>query len=302
MLYLTIVFAYFVIKKIKIYKSIFNIEMAVSVFFRHDIPITSHMGITRNHSFFQSESSSTKNLSIYLHSFATKSVLEICKAMNVVYLPKYMTTRPAKVMGNIILTKFALLDESFKVNNPGFKDDTKNYYLANKIEHIWVCDEKDRKHSSIENMCPKTTDGSFPLKFIQPFNADHNNVYTGIVNKKTKEKYDKYKELESTLKKLQSTLKNDEIDIQKKQICQKIKEYRQNMNELTSKLRKILDQDNYTLLPEWEIKYDDKTYKFDIPPWYDINPKIIPHTYHADFMYTSLPFMIMDLNKLSSIF
>jgi hypothetical protein len=278
-----------------------NIEMAVSVFFRKDIPLTSHMGITRNYLFFSKDSPSTKNLAVFLHSFAAKSVLEICNNKKVIS-PKYMTTRPAKVMGNIILKQYASLDPSFTDNNPDF--DNKDYYSANKIENIWVCDEQDRKKEYNIKMCIPKNDGSenmFPLKFIQEYNREHNNVYTELLDEEIKEADDLAYECSSEIKKYRSKLKSlNKSDPEYEQVKKKIDEFTRCEAERLEHFHKLLNK--YTLLPRWEFKYEGQTYTFDIPPWYDINEVNSRITYHEDFMYTQLPNMIMDFNLLSSIF
>ncbi len=283
-----------------------NIEMAVSVFFRKDIPLTSHMGITRNYLFFSKDSPSTKNLAVFLHSFATKSISKICDDKKVIS-PKYMITRPAKVMGNIMLKQFASLDKSFKDNNPGFNDDnkSKNYYSANKIENIWVCDEQDRekKEDYIEMCIPKNDDSEnmFPLKFIQPFDAKHTDVYTKLLLEEINEQDDLIEKSSSEFKKYQQELKKlktSNSDYEK--IKQQMIKFKQDLDKADRYFTKLINQ--YTLLPRWEFKYEGQTYTFDIPPWYDINEVNSRKTYHKHFMYTSLPNMIMDFNVLSSIF
>jgi hypothetical protein len=262
-----------------------DIEMAVSVFFQPGIPITSHMGITRNYLFFSKEMPSTKNLSVYLHSFAASSVLKMCNEKKVENPPKYIMTRPATTMGHIILKKFASLDTNFEENNPVFNPElnqqsypkSNGYYSANKIENVWVCDVKDRTIEYYDGMCiPKNNDDSekvFPLTFLQKYDETRKDVYTKL-NKKYIDDY-------------RQQLKN-EMNERKKN---RIEKYIQELNS------------EYTLLPVWEFEYEGKQYKFNIPPWYDINEdKPLRKTVHGHFMNTSLPNIIMDLSKLASFF
>jgi hypothetical protein len=282
----------------------YDIEMVVSVFFQPDIPITFHRGITRNHLFFQSEYPSTKNLSIYLHSFAAKSVLTICEQIKV-DSPKYMITRPAIVMGNIILKKFASLDESFKENNPGFNTNTnKNYYSSSKIKNIWVCDEKDRTEAYNEGMCiPKESNDSedvFPLKFLQQYSENKNDLYSKLQTKNIQQQENETLEYFSRKKKYQSQLKSEQNEAEKIKIAQQIRQCQLDITKCSKRVSKLME--SYTLLPKWEFQYKGETYSFDIPHWFDINPDKPTQTFHSQFLYTPLPNIIMDLNALASIF
>ena len=108
-----------------------DIEMATTVFMDKETPIVTHMGIFRNWKYLSNhfilhpscygdvESSIKQNikdgvnkphisLSIYLHSFIAKTVLNMCKNSNIIE-KKYMLTNPAKSMQQIFIEYYKKL-------------------------------------------------------------------------------------------------------------------------------------------------------------------------------------------------
>jgi hypothetical protein len=81
-----------------------NIEMCVTVLAKKDCPITTHIGIFRTSKFFMDEdlNNNHHNLSLYLHSFCAKCMLEMYKQNP----PVYMVTTPVKIMYEILKKNF----------------------------------------------------------------------------------------------------------------------------------------------------------------------------------------------------
>lgn len=130
------------------------IEMAVSVFYDSNIPISSNMGIHRNFLYLHEISKKlkkenliiqTKNLAVSLHAFIARSILFLCNMCKKIKHPLYMVTRPTRLMAKILIKKFE-------------KDP----------EGIWLCDLKDREKKEegsllVDKCIPETYTVDFPL-------------------------------------------------------------------------------------------------------------------------------------------
>jgi hypothetical protein len=137
------------------YQCLFElIEMAVSVFYDSNIPISSNIGIHRNFLYLPEISklkgenliTQTKNLAVSLHAFIAKSILFLCNMCKKIKHPLYMVTRPTRLMAKILIKKFE-------------KDSN----------GIWLCDLKDRQkeYLTVEEKCiPETYTDDFPLNTL----------------------------------------------------------------------------------------------------------------------------------------
>lgn len=82
-------------KKMSKKDKIANIEMAFVVLIKENSPLSMHMGIFRNPSYFMSNKPSHERISSMLHAFAAKATLKNYPSL------KYMITTPLSSMSNI---------------------------------------------------------------------------------------------------------------------------------------------------------------------------------------------------------